>query len=237
MHREVRKKEWVDMPIVIPNNKWVTDKRLVLTVGAILFALIVLAGRQVVGQSNDAAVMSFSITSQGRGNGADPGGLSGADAHCQTLAAAVGAGDRTWRAYLSTAQRSGVEAVNARDRIGTGPWLNAAGAKVADNMEELHGDNNLTKGTALDEQGQMVNGRSDSPNRHDIITGSQLDGTTFPEGEELTCDDWTVRTMSLREQTESFGTPPRGKRRSAASIPQPEKQGTLRSGPAPLPTG
>ena len=118
------------------------------------------------------------------------GGLAGADGHCQSLAAAAGSGNRTWRAYLSTARRPGGTVVDARDRIGAGPWFNAEGVPIAQNVEELHGENNLNKETALDELGALVNGRGDSPNRHDILTGSQLDGTAFTEGEELTCDDW-----------------------------------------------
>ena len=118
------------------------------------------------------------------------GGLAGADGHCQSLAAAAGSGNRTWRAYLSTARRPGGTVVDARDRIGAGPWFNAEGVPIAQNVEELHGENNLNKETALNELGALVNGRGDSPNRHDILTGSQLDGTAFPEGEELTCDDW-----------------------------------------------
>ena len=172
-------------------SKLLTPKHMLLGAAAIAVPLLILAAKEGIAQNSETAAMSFFITSQGPGNGADLGGLSGADAHCQTLADAAGGGDRTWRAYLSTAQRSGVEAKNARDRIGTGPWFNASGVKVADNVEELHGENNLSKGTALDERGGAVNGRGDSPNRHDILTGSQLDGTAFPEGEELTCDDWS----------------------------------------------
>ena len=161
-----------------------------LGAAAIAVPLLMLAD-QSGAQNGGTAAMSFFITSQGPGNGADLGGLAGADAFCQMLAREAGAGDRTWRAYLSTAQRSGVEGVNARDRIGAGPWFNAAGVMVADNVEHLHGENNLSKVTAVDERGETVNGRGDSPNRHDILTGSQLDGTAFPEGQELTCDDWT----------------------------------------------
>ena len=103
------------------------------------------------------------------------------------------AGDRTWRAYLSTTASGGEEAINALDRIGEGPWFNAEGVMIAADVDELHGDNNLDKQTALDEKGDEVNGRGDSPNQHDILTGSQLDGTAFPEGTELTCNDWTSR--------------------------------------------
>ena len=135
--------------------------------------------------------MSFFITSVGPGNGADLGGLDGADAYCQQLADAVGAGGKTWRAYLSTQEAGGAAAENARDRIGEGPWQNAEGVVVASNLEVLHGDNNLDKATALNERGEQVNGRGDSPNRHDILTGSQPDGTTFAAGEDRTCSNWT----------------------------------------------
>ena len=114
--------------------------------------------------------MSFFITSAGSGKGADFGGLAGADKHCQTLAAAAGAGGKTWHAYLST---QGAGAVNARDRIGKGPWRNAKGVIVANNLDELHGTNNLGKQTSLTEKGDVVNGRGDTPNRHDILTGSR----------------------------------------------------------------
>jgi hypothetical protein len=135
--------------------------------------------------------MSFFITSAGPGNGADLGGLAGADRHCQMLADAVGAGDREWRAYLSTIPTAGAPAVNARDRIGTGAWYNAKGVKIADDLEQLHGENNLAKATQLNEKGEMVNGRGDTPNMHDILTGSNLDGTAY-QGEGYTnCGNWT----------------------------------------------
>jgi hypothetical protein len=133
--------------------------------------------------------MSFFITSQGPGNGADLGGLEGADRHCQSLAEAAGAGGKTWRAYLST---QGLTATHARDRIGGGPWQNAKGVVIAKDVGELHGDNNnLNKESALDENGEVVNGRGDTPNRHDILTGSQPDGTAFGPGDDRTCGDWT----------------------------------------------
>jgi hypothetical protein len=141
--------------------------------------------------AQDAESMSFFITSAGPGNGADLGGLEGADAHCQQLAEAAGAGGRTWRAYLSTQADGGEAAVNARDRIGAGPWQNAQGVVIANDVDELHGTNNLTKETALSEGGDVVNGRGDDPNRHDILTGSQPDGTAFPGGEDRTCGNWT----------------------------------------------
>jgi len=134
------------------------------------------------------AAMTFFVTSTGNGKGADFGGLDGADKYCQTLAAAAGAGSRTWHAYLST---QGNGAVNAKDRIGAGPWQNAKGVVIANNVAELHGTNNLTKQTALTEKGEVVNGRGDTPNKHDILTGSQPDGTAFPAGEDKTCGNWT----------------------------------------------
>ncbi|HEY3304074.1 MAG TPA: lectin [Candidatus Binatia bacterium] len=137
--------------------------------------------------------MSFFVTSQGSGNGANLGGLEGADALCQKLAATAGAGNRTWRAYLSASAADGKPAVNARDRIGAGPWHNAKEVKIADNLAELHSDkNNLKRETALDEKGNSVNGSGDKPNRHDILTGSQLDGMAYPAGEDLTCRNWTA---------------------------------------------
>ncbi|MFM2399222.1 MAG: hypothetical protein RL341_1379 [Pseudomonadota bacterium] len=132
--------------------------------------------------------MGFFITSTGSGKGADFGGLAGADAHCQKLAAAAGAGSRTWRAYLST---QGAGAVNARDRIGSGPWANAKGVMVASSVAQLHDTNNLNKQTALTEKGEVVNGRGDTPNKHDILTGSQADGSAFAIADDRTCGNWT----------------------------------------------
>jgi len=134
--------------------------------------------------------ISFFITSAGSGNGANLGGLAGADATCQRLAAAVGAGSKTWRAYLSTSASGNQAAVNARDRIGRGPWQNAKGVVVAQNVDELHSDKNkLGKENSLTEKGATVNGRGDSPNTHDILTGSGLDGRALPGA--LTCNNWT----------------------------------------------
>lgn len=133
--------------------------------------------------------MSFFVTSAGSGNGADLGGLAGADKICKTLAEAAGAGGKTWRAYLST---QGPGAVNARDRIGAGPWVNAKGVVIAKNLAELHGENNLTKQTALTEKGAVVNGRGDTPNMHDILTGSKPDGTAFGNETDRTCANWTT---------------------------------------------
>jgi hypothetical protein len=152
---------------------------------AALIALALSAGAEA--QQSD---MTFFITSAGPGNGADLGGLEGADRYCQQLAEAVGAGDRTWRAYLSTQASGGAPAINARDRIGEGPWRNAEGVVIARDLEELHDGNNLSKETALSERGEVVNGRGDSPNRHDILTGSQPDGTAFAGADDRTCGNW-----------------------------------------------
>ena len=143
--------------------------------------------------------MSFFVTSTGVGNGANLGGLAGADRHCQTLAQAVGAGNKTWRAYLSAGASGGQPAVNARDRIGQGPWYNVKGARIAQSVADLHGDtldaarigNNLTKQTALTEKGEVINGAGDTPNRHDMLTGSRPDGAAFQDADDHTCRNWT----------------------------------------------
>lgn len=142
--------------------------------------------------SMQAARMSFFVTSEGPGKGAELGGLAGADQHCQTLAQRAGAGDRTWHAYLSATAAEGKGAVNARDRIGAGPWHNAKGVRIAQSVAQLHGtDANLTKQTILTEKGDTVNGRGDTPNRHDILTGSQSDGTVLAGDTDTTCRNWT----------------------------------------------
>lgn len=140
--------------------------------------------------------MSFFVTSTGPGKGGDLGGLEGADRHCQSLAQAAGAGDRTWRAYLSTQAPSlnNPGFVNARDRIGTGPWRNAKGEVIARSVDDLHSaSSNLTKQTVLDEKGQPVNSRTETPNKHDILTGSRPDGTAFAGAPfaDMTCGNWT----------------------------------------------
>ncbi|HEX2228402.1 MAG TPA: hypothetical protein VHM64_14790 [Candidatus Binatia bacterium] len=135
--------------------------------------------------------MTFFITSTGPGKGADLGGLEGADRQCQLLAQAVGAGNRSWRAYLSTSAADGKPAVNARDRIGSGPWQNAKGVVIASDINELHGTNKINKETALNEKGETVNARGDKPNMHDILTGSQPDGRAFPGEQDMTCRNWT----------------------------------------------
>jgi hypothetical protein len=146
------------------------------------------------GQAQSAAT-SFFVTSNGIGNGANLGGLAGADNHCQTLAQAAGVGGKSWRAYLSTQAADGQPAVNARDRVGNGPWQNSKGVVIAKDVAELHGANNLTKQTALSEKGDVINGRGDAPNRHDVLTGSQPDGTAFTAGEDRTCKNWTSSTQ------------------------------------------
>lgn len=138
--------------------------------------------------------MSFFVTSVNPGKGGDLGGLAGADAHCQKLAAASGmsgAANRTWRAYLSTSGAPNVSGISARDRIGKGPWFNAKGELIARDVEQLHGANNISKATALDEKGNAVNGRGDNPNNHDVLTGSRADGTSFAPAPNLTCNNWT----------------------------------------------
>jgi len=157
--------------------------RLMLIAGAAVAAI----GLANVAQSQNA--MTFFITSAGPGKGADLGGIEGADRHCQSLAQAAGAGGKTWKAYLST---QGAGAVNAKDRIGRGPWVNAKGVVVAKDVADLHGaSNNLNKDTALSEKGEVINGRGDTPNRHDILTGSQSDGTAFTGADDRTCGNWS----------------------------------------------
>ncbi len=140
-----------------------------------------------------AGPMTFFVTSNGAGNGADYGGLAGADQYCQKLGASAGGGNRTWRAYLSTQGKDGAATVNARDRIGKGPWHNAKGDMVARDVEHLHSmSNNITKATALSEKGEVIAGRGDTPNRHDILTGTRPDGTAFAGGDpDMTCGNWT----------------------------------------------
>jgi hypothetical protein len=157
-----------------------------LIVACISFAVLTTTASA---QQSGGANMSFFVTSAGSGKGADLGGLEGADRHCQQLATAAGAGAKTWRAYLST-QGSG--AVNARDRIGRGPWQNAKGEAIARDVDDLHSPNNkISKQTALDEKGEPVKGRGDTPNMHDILTGSQADGRAFTGADDMTCRNWT----------------------------------------------
>ena len=159
--------------------------------GAAAAALAAACGRSST--DPDDRRPSFFVTSAGPGNGGNLGGLAGADAHCRQLAEAAGVRDRTWRAYLSTSASGGQAAVNARDRIGNGPWYNINGALVANSVAELHGDApGITKETALTERGTVVTGVGDTPPvRHDILTGSQADGTAFPGPDDRTCGNWT----------------------------------------------
>ncbi len=166
------------------------------TLGAMILCASVVIAQQ---GKNPPPPMSFFVTSVGLGKGGDLGGLAGADQHCQMLAAAAGAGDRTWHAYVSTQAADGKPAVNARDRIGQGPWYSSKGGRIAKDVADLHGDtldaartgNSLTKITALTEKGEMILGPPDDNQRHDILTGSQLDGRAFTDDADHTCHNWT----------------------------------------------
>ena len=169
---------------------------------AILFlsaAPLLLAQQPAAPQRAPQQPMTFFVTSAGSGKGADLGGLAGADQRCQMLAAAVGGGNRTWRAYLSTQATADQPAINARDRIGTGPWYNSKGARIAKDLGDLHGDtldqarigSSLTKITALTEKGEIIAGPPDDDQRHDILTGSQPDGRAFTDAADHTCHNWT----------------------------------------------
>jgi hypothetical protein len=175
-----------------------TQKLTFVAAAATATLLSACAGGMMSGSSSTAATassgtgMSFFVTSKGSGRGADLGGLAGADRLCTSLAADAGAGRRTWRAYLSAQGAGGTAAINARDRIGSGPWRNAKGVVVAQNVADLHGpNNNINKQTALTERGDQVKGRGDTPNMHDILTGSQPDGTAIAGAVDSTCGNWT----------------------------------------------
>jgi hypothetical protein len=168
-------------------NREISMKKIVLTSAALVLALPV-----IVAQAQQAT-MTFFVTSVGAGKGADLGGLAGADRHCQSLAQSAGGGGKTWHAYLST-QGDGV--VNARDRIGKGPWQNVKGATIATSVDDLHSANNkLTKQSALSEKGDVINGRGDTPNRHDVLTGSTAEGRAFPADKDMTCKNYTSSTQ------------------------------------------
>ncbi len=153
--------------------------------GCVIAAVGIVAA---VSHAQDAD-MSFFLTSKGPGDGANLGGLEGADAHCASLAESAGVSGKTWRAYLST---SGRGSVNARERIGSGPWYNAKGVMVAADVDDLHSDNNkLSKENSISESGEVINGRGDTPNRHDILTGSSMNGMAYDPGEDSTCQNWT----------------------------------------------
>jgi hypothetical protein len=159
--------------------------------GSVASATILAAALAGCATSTPQSGAGFFVTSEGNGKGADFGGLAGADKHCQALAAAAGLGDKSWRAYLSASAAGSTPAVNAKDRIGTGPWKNVKGVVIATNVDELHGNNNLTKQTALTEKGGVVNGRGDTPNQHDVLTGTQMNGTAFAGSDDKTCGNWT----------------------------------------------
>jgi hypothetical protein len=170
-------------------------------------ASFLMLAQQTAPQQAPPQPMSFFITSAGSGKGANLGGLAGADRICQTLAAAAGGGNKTWHAYLSTSAANSQPAVDARDRIGNGPWYNAKGEKIASGLADLHGDtaeiarlgNNLVKLSALTEKGAMVNGRGDTPNTHDMLTGSQTDGRGYTDGADHTCNNWTSDTTGTAQ--------------------------------------
>ena len=162
-----------------------------LSAAVVLMTLVATVSFGVSAQQNQ---MSFFVTSAGSGNGANLGGLAGGDKICQNLATAAGSRGKTWHAYLSAAAANGQPAVNAKDRIGNGPWYNQKGVMIAKSVEDLHSEaNNLKKDTALTEKGATVNGVGDTPNQHDILTGSQPDGTLQP-GADTTCTNWTAAT-------------------------------------------
>ena len=152
----------------------------------VVIALFAFAAQSMMAQDAD---MSFFLTGKGPGDGANLGGLEGADAHCTALAEAAGVTGKTWRAYLST---TGSDGVNAKDRIGTGPWHNANGVQVASSVADLHSDNNmLSKENSISAEGKQINGRGDDPNRHDILTGSKMDGTAGSDSVDTNCQNWT----------------------------------------------
>jgi hypothetical protein len=161
---------------------------------AVLFAAVAALG--LSGKAPAQNNMTFFISSVGSGKGGDLGGIEGADAHCQQLAQAAGAGGKTWRAYLSSNQAQKGGAVNARDRIGKGPWQNAKGTVIAASVDDLHGANTkVGRPTALNEKGEPIKMRGDTPNQHDIMTGSDMEGKAFPGNLNLTCNNWTSGTF------------------------------------------
>jgi hypothetical protein len=171
-----------------------TGKVRLFMVASVAFGALV--GSAQAQQAPQSPNMTFFVTSAGPGKGADLGGLQGADEHCQRLGAAAGAGSKTWRAYLSTNQAAQGGVVNARDRIGKGPWQNFKGTVVATSVEDLHSNNNkLGQENSLTERGTMVSGVGMTPNWHDVLTGSQMDGTAWPGNMNLTCGNWTSSTF------------------------------------------
>jgi hypothetical protein len=189
--------------------------RLPIYISAAVITLGLATTAQAQQQPPQAPNMTFFVVTTGPGKGADLGGLEGADRQCQTLATNAGAGNKTWRAYLSTQEAGGTPAVNARDRIGRGPWQNFKGEVVAQNVDDLHSDNNkLGVENSLSERGLIIPYRGFAPNRHDVLTGSNMQGRAFPAGEDRTCRNWTSSTqgaamvghidkMGLRDDAES----------------------------------
>ena len=168
---------------------------MIKTNATLILATLLACGAESPSAQQQQQRMSFFLTSVGTGKGADLGGLAGADRHCTTLADAVNVRNVTWRAYLSLPAAQGRAVVNAKDRIGSGPWYNSKGVLIAQNVADLHSDNSKwTKQTVLNEKGEVVNGRGDTPNRHDILTGSQLDGTAYSGTDDTTCNAWTSST-------------------------------------------
>ena len=162
---------------------------------SLAIVIVLLSLSWIASSQEQKTNMTFFITSVGSGKGADLGGLAGADKHCQSLAQAAGADNRTWRAYLSTSASGGQPAVNARERIGKGPWQNSKGVVIAKDVDDLHSNNNkINKETALSEKGETINARGDKPNMHDILTGSQPDGRAFSGDKDMTCRNWTSST-------------------------------------------
>jgi hypothetical protein len=160
-----------------------------ISAAVVLMTVVATVSFETSAQQNQ---MSFFVSSAGSGNGANLGGLAGADKICQNLATAAGSKGKTWHAYLSAAAQGGQPAVNAKDRIGNGPWYNVKGVAIAKNVADLHSDsNNIKKDTALTEKGTVVNGVGDTPNQHDMLTGSTLDGRAFTDGADHTCGNWT----------------------------------------------
>ena len=166
-----------------------STRSLLATASALAVAATVLAA--CAGAMMGKSDMTFFVSSRGSGRGGDLGGLAGADQLCTSLATAAGAGNHTWHAYLSTQAVAGRPGVNARDRVGSGPWRNAKGVVIAQNVTDLHGNNNINKQTALTDKGEVVNGSGDTPNMHDILTGSQPDGTAIQGEVDTTCHNWT----------------------------------------------
>jgi hypothetical protein len=163
-----------------------------IKIGSVLLSITSLALGSMTTAQAQQPEMSFFVSSVGKGNGADLGGIAGADAHCQALAAAAGSTSNNWRAYLSTTEPGGTAGINARDRIGNGPWKNAKGVMIATSLDNLHSDSvNITKQTALTEKGELVSGRGDAINTHDILTGADPQGNYSTAGGDTTCGNWT----------------------------------------------